>query len=243
MPMIFSMLMKLLKASGQTAEEFFNTKFRCVISGGAALPKEIASAYTDYGINIYNGYGTTECGSAVIIEDKTHARPGSIGKPIITCEASVIDGEICIRGDVVFKGYLNDDEATKTVLYDGWFHTGDLGCIDEDGFVTNTGRKKNLIILDNGKNVSPEELERDLSKNIPSIQEVQVYEQEGHIVAEIYPSSLGDLKENNQDFLEQAVKAFNRSQPLYRQIQSVIVRDQPFPRTSTQKIIRKHTEK
>ena len=240
-PMIFGMLLKAVLASGKTMEEFFGTKFRSVISGGSTLPKEIWEAYLKYGVDIYNGYGITECTSAIIIEDKAHSRPGSIGKPIRTCQVQIIDGEICVCGDVVFKGYLNDDEATKSVLYDGWFHTGDLGFIDKEGFITITGRKKNLIILENGKNVSPEELERDLSLQIPQIQEVQVYELNGYIAAEIYPGL--EITTGTQEFFISVIAAFNRKQPLHRQIRQVIVRDQPFPRTSTQKMIRKHVGK
>lgn len=240
-PMIYEMLLKALKASGIPLDDFFGTRFKWFVSGGAALSKETAAAYTEYGLDIYNGYGVTECASAIIIEDKAHSRSGSIGKPLTNCEVQIIDGEICVRGDVVFKGYLNDDEATKSVLYDGWFHTGDLGSIDEDGFVTITGRKKNLIILENGKNVSPEELERDLSLQISQIQEVQVYELNGHIAAEIYPGL--EITADTQEFFNSAIAAFNRKQPLHRQIHQVIVRDQPFPRTSTQKMIRKHVGK
>lgn len=240
-PMIYEMLMKLLKASGKSADDYFETHFKWFISGGAALSRETAADYDAYGIPIYNGYGATECSSAIIVEDKARSHPGSIGKPLGGCEVQIIDGEICVRGDVVFKGYLNDDEATKSVLYDGWFHTGDLGFIDEDGFVTITGRKKNLIILENGKNVSPEELERDLSLQIPQIQEVQVYELNGCIAAEIYPKL--EITGDAQEFFNSAIAAFNRKQPLHRQIRQVIVRDQPFPRTSTQKMIRKHVGK
>lgn len=241
-PAIYEMLLKALKASGMDLDSFFGTHFKWFISGGAALPKETAAAFMEYGLDIYNGYGTTECASAIIIEDKKHSRPGSIGKPLTSCEVQIMDNEICVRGDVVFKGYLHDEEATKSVLYDGWFHTGDLGFMDEEGFITITGRKKNLIILENGKNVSPEEMEKDLTAAVPQIREVQVYAMDGVIVAEIYPGSDGET-DQIQETLDRAVNVFNRSQPLYKQVQRVIVRDQPFPKTSTQKIIRTHTGK
>lgn len=241
-PAIYEMLLKAFKASGMELDQFFGTHFKWFVSGGAALSKETAAAYMEYGLDIYNGYGTTECASAIIIEDKKHSRPGSIGKPLTSCEVQIIDNEICVRGDVVFKGYLHDEAATKSVLYDGWFHTGDLGLMDEEGFVTITGRKKNLIILENGKNVSPEELERDLISAIPQIREVQVYAIDGLIVAEIYPGS-ENKTDQTQKVFDQAIIAFNRSQPLYRQVRRVIIRDQPFPKTSTQKMIRTHNEK
>lgn len=245
-PAIFDGLLKFLEASGQTAKGFFGTEFKWLVSGGAALPQEIAEGFNRYGICVYNGYGVTESTSAIIIEDKERLKPGSIGKPISGCEVQIVDSEICVRGDIIFKGYLHDEKATAEVLYDGWFHTGDLGIIDEAGFVTITGRKKNLIILDNGKNVSPEEVEALLQSRIPEIKEVQVYESEQSIIAEIFYTPEEDKfvsKETALEWFNEAVIKVNKTQPRYKQIHKVVLRDEPFPKTSTQKIIRKRAEK
>ena len=132
------------------------------------------------------------------------------------------------------KGYYKDPEATDMVLKDGWYHTGDLGFVDDDGFIHLTGRKKNLIILSNGENISPEELEMDLARD-EAVQEVLVYDQQSKIVAEIFPveEHMGD-----QAYFDALMDKVNKGRPLYKQITRVKLRDVEFIKNASMKIVR-----
>ena len=143
------------------------------------------------------------------------------------------DGELCIRGDSIMLGYYKDPEATAEVLdADGWFHTGDLARVDEDGFYYITGRKKNIIILDNGENVSPEELENLLSK-CEAVKECIVREKGKKICAVIY------CGEADQQTVRDFITETNRTLPLYKRMSAVEFSTEPLPRTGTGKLLRK----
>jgi long-chain acyl-CoA synthetase len=160
---------------------------------------------------------------------------GSVGQIVPGIDARVTDeGEIVFRGDLVMKGYYNDKEATDLVLQDGWYHTGDLGYIDKDGFITLTGRKKNLIILSNGENISPEELEMDLARD-EAVQEVLVYDEQSKIVAEIFPD---EEHRGDQAYFNALMDKVNKGRPLYKQIVRVKLRDEEFIKNASMKIIR-----
>ena len=132
------------------------------------------------------------------------------------------------------KGYYNDPEATAEVLKDGWYMTGDLGYVDNDGFLFLTGRKKNLIILSNGENISPEELEGDLQID-PGVNEVIVYEEDSKIVAEIYPE---ENYAGNTEYFNELIAKVNQGRPVYKQIASVRLREEEFVKNTSRKIIR-----
>ncbi len=132
-------------------------------------------------------------------------------------------------------GYYKED-ATKEVLFDGWYATGDLGMLDAEGFLTLTGRKKNLIILSNGENVSPEELEADF-RNDEAVREVLVYETEGMIVAEIYPE---EAYLEKTEYVNVLMKQINHKRPSYKRVGKVLLRDMEFPKNASKKIIRYH---
>ncbi|MFI3175655.1 MAG: AMP-binding protein, partial [Bacillota bacterium] len=151
-----------------------------------------------------------------------------------TCEVKIIDEEICVKGDIVMLGYYKNDEATKESMSDGYFHTGDLGYLDEDGFLFITGRKKNLIILSNGKNINPEELENKL-ETIKGIREVIVFEEKDSIVAEVFAD---ETVENAESVVKEAVEELNKTLPTFKQIGDVQFRATEFPKTSTKKIKR-----
>ena len=201
-----------------------------LVSGGAAIRQEYVDGMNDIGILVLNGYGITECAPVVAVNRNRYFRSGSIGLALPCNEVKIIDGEICVKGDNVMLGYYQDEDATKEVVTDNWFHTGDLGYIDDDGFIYITGRKKNLIILSNGKNVSPEELENKLLA-LPNILEVVVRAQDGVLVAEIYAEQ--------QEGVWESVMVLNKSLPSYQHIQRVLFRDTPFEKTTTKKIKRK----
>lgn len=214
-----------------------------IVCGGANLDPKYEKGMHDFGIEIYNGYGMTECAPAITCNRPGQRKFGSVGTPLDCCEIKINKpdeegvGEIYVKGKNVMAGYYNDPEATAEAFEGEWFKTGDHGRIDEDGFLFMVGRKKNLICLSNGKNVSPEELEDKLSR-IDYVKEVLVYEEDKRIVAEFFL--------NEEDYpdarsrVQNDVNEFNRSMPLFKNIGKVKVRDEEFPKTTTLKIARKY---
>lgn len=217
----------------------FGDELQYIISGGAGIGLPYIHEFRSWGIEVLNGYGTTECSPCAAVNRNYYHKDGTVGLPVPNAEVKIArDGEVLIRGAIVMNGYYKDAEATREALKDGWYATGDLGMLDQDGFLTLTGRKKNLIILSNGENVSPEELERDFEKD-EAVREVTVYEDEGIIIAEIYPE---DNYANHQDYFQQLMRQVNRDRPLYKQIGKVILRDTEFTKNTSKKIIRYHGE-
>ena len=164
----------------------FGKQFHTICSGGAYLNPDYIDLFAQYGITILQGYGMTECSPVISNNLSWNTKRDSVGKLLPNCTAKVVDDEIWVKGSSVMQGYYKMPEETAETLVDGWLRTGDLGYVDDDGFVFLTGRRKNLIITKNGENVSPEELENRLSQQ-RLIQEVLVRENEGVIEAEIFP--------------------------------------------------------
>ncbi len=216
-----------------------------IVCGGANLDPKYEKGMHEFGIEIYNGYGMTECSPAITCNRPGARKFGSVGIPLDCCEIKINNpdeegvGEIYVKGKNVMAGYYNEPEATAAAFDGEWFKTGDHGRIDEDGFLFIVGRKKNLICLSNGKNVSPEELEDKLSR-IDYVKEVLVYEEDKKIVAEFflneedYPDARSRLKSDVDDF--------NRRMPLFKNIGKTKVRDEEFPKTTTLKIARKYKD-
>lgn len=207
----------------------FGGNLTLLVSGGAAIRQEYIDGMADIGILVLNGYGITECAPVVAVNRNRSFKPDSIGLALSCNEVKVVDGEICVRGENIMLGYYQDEASTEQAMIDGWFHTGDLGYIDEDGFIYITGRKKNLIILDNGENVSPEELEAKILE-IPKVLEVIVSVWEGVITAEIYAEQPEGIQESVMDL--------NKNLPSYKHIQRVKFRSSEFEKTTTKKIKR-----
>jgi acyl-CoA synthetase (AMP-forming)/AMP-acid ligase II len=207
-----------------------DTQYQTAIAGY----KYLKSNYTDSaaaGTALATGQKTYN--NAINYEqDEKHIR--AVGKPDDHAEYKLDEtGEICIRGGCVMLGYYKDPEATAEVLdADGWFHTGDLARVDEDGFYYITGRKKNIIILDNGENVSPEELENLLSK-CEAVKECIVREKGKKICAVIY------CGEADQQTVRDFITETNRTLPLYKRMSAVEFSTEPLPRTGTGKLLRK----
>ncbi len=151
----------------------FGGRFRYIVSGGAALDPALGGSWRELGIDVIQGYGTTECSPGLTFNRVDHNRLGSVGTPLPGVEVRVAeDGEVLARGPNVFKGYWENDEATRAVLDgDGWYHTGDLGKFDEDGFLWLHGRKKDMIVLSDGTKVYPEDIENTLAAD-PRIEAV-----------------------------------------------------------------------
>lgn len=245
-PMIIeSVYAKLKAATGvlpkkMVAKAAFGGNLKTIISGGAYLPPDMVGKFKEYGITILQGYGMTECSPVISTNREWEAKVGSVGKLMPNCEAKVVDEEIYVRGSSVMLGYYNMPEETEETLVDGWLRTGDLGYLDEDGFLFLTGRKKNLIILKNGENVSPEELENQLYQD-PLIQEIIVREKEGIIEAEIFPDLEYAKKKHIKDVpekLQEIIDDFNKNMPMYKKIHGLKVRQEAFEKTSSQKIKR-----
>lgn len=205
-----------------------------VVVGGAALRPEICECFALFGINVYQGYGLTECAPLVCANCPTANRIGSVGKPNY-CEVKTVDCEIAVKGDNVMLGYYKNEEATKEVLKDGWFYTGDLGYFDEDGYLFITGRSKNVIILDNGKNIYPEELEEKIMV-IDGVKDVFVYGDKGRLCALVLPANPGDKEKKKA--IETAIKKINEALPGYKKITFISFTHREFPKTTTLKIKR-----
>lgn len=242
--MIETMAKKLQDVAGLPPEivkrEVFGEQFHTICSGGAYLPPAMLDLFATYGIDILQGYGMTECAPVISTTMSWNIKKGSVGQLIPNCEAKVVDEELWVRGSSVMQGYYQMPEETKETLVDGWLRTGDLGYVDEEGFVYLTGRKKNLIITKNGENVSPEELENRLSES-PLIQEVLVRESEGVIEAEIFPDYEYIEKKNILDIpaaLQELIDNWNKQAPAYKKIYRLKVRETEFAKTPSKKIKR-----
>ncbi len=235
----------------------FGGRMRMMIVGGAAINPEVLDGIQDFGIMALQGYGLTECAPMGALNPDKAPKSASIGRAFPACELKIAEaneegiGEIWLKGGNVMMGYYNMPEATAQVIQDGWFRTGDLGYLDKDGYAYITGRKKNVIITKNGKNVYPEELEYNLS-NVPLIAESMVFADDMEtgadtlIVAAILPDMeeveerLG--KDVSDEELEKALWAevdkINESQPFFKKIKKIIVRKEDFVKNTSKKIIR-----
>ena len=205
-----------------------------IICGGAPLDVKYVEWFRSIGIEILVGYGITECSPVVAVNRNHYGRDGSVGQICRDVDVKIIDDEIVVSGDIVMKGYYKDRKATEEVLSNGHFYTGDLGRIDEDGFLFVTGRKKNLIILSNGENVSPEEIEAELARDA-GIAEVMAYADGNRIVVSVFPnkSYMGD-----QEYFDELIGEYNKGKPKNRQIAFVRLREEEFPRNNNGKVLR-----
>ena len=211
------------------------TNFKFVQCGGAAISKELVEYFYNFGIEITQGYGISECSPIVALVEKSKILEtvGSVGRAIQNTKVKIIEDEICVKGPGVMNGYYNNEEATKEAFTKtGWFRTGDLGYLDKDGNIYITGRLKNLIILDNGKNVYPEELENYLQV-LDCIAEVAVYENSKLITAEIYLAE--GYKEEDA---RKAVAEVNTKLATFKRIQKIKFRNREFEKTALKKIKR-----
>ena len=207
-------------------------RIRILSCGAAAYPPATLIDLMRQGFFVMQMYGLTETagdGTWNNAQDEAHLSSVGIGDEP-TCQYSIQEGELCIKGDPVMLGYYKEPEQTAEVLVDGWFHTGDLVRQDPDGYYYITGRKKNLIILASGENVSPEELEK-LVLACPEALECQVMEKEDRICAQVYAP-------NDPDKVRAHITEINRTLPLYKRITKVEFRAEPFPRNATGKQIR-----
>ena len=234
-------------------------KIRLLIAGGAAMSKEAIQGFLDLGINLLQGYGLTETSPVVAGENDKFKRCGSVGFPLPGIDVKIDNpdkdgiGEIAVKSPTVMLGYVDNPEATAEVIKDGWFYTGDLGYFDKDGFLFITGRKKDVIVLKNGKNIFPEELEI-LINNLPYVSESIVFgrpceDGDYKICAKIVynKDSINEIFPNmSKEELEKTVwndikEKVNHKMPAYKYIREIILTENPLIKTTTQKV-KRHEE-
>lgn len=230
-----------------------------IICGGAALNPLLIEAFNNFGISIYEGYGITECSPLVAVSPYYAVKYGSVGKPVNCCnvridpnsdkigESGYITDEIQVKGENVMLGYYKNDKATdEAFTYDGWFKTGDVGYIDDDGYIFITGRQKSVIVLENGKNVFPEEIEEYLTE-IEEIEECVVvgrgdFHSSVILTAVVYPCKA--LRDENisqseiKDILMKKIMQVNQKLPSFKRLSDVEIRDEEFEKTNSKKIKR-----
>ena len=236
----------------KSIHEAFGGNLKEIVCGGAPIRPQIGKFFNDIGITLYNGYGITECSPLVSVNRPGLNDSSTVGVVLPCCEIKLEnvtpdgDGEICVKGDIVMQGYYKDKEKTDRVLKDGWFNTEDYGYINKKGQLVINGRKKNLIVLDNGKNVYPEEIENYILA-VPYVQEVIVkgkkneIGQEVGLIAEVFLNKekveelqIDNVKEKIKLDISEACKEL----PIYKRISDIEIREEEFVKTTTNKIKR-----
>ena len=251
---------KSMEEKKKAFKEIHNMYGGCIklfISGAAALDKEVIETFRNWGINLCQAYGLTETSPIIGIETNEHHRVGSIGKPIPHVQARIDEadddgvGELVVKGPNVMLGYYNNKKATDSVMEDGWFHTGDLARIDEDGYIFICGRKKSVIVLKNGKNIYPEEMEGLVNK-IEGVKESFIFGKQQtddkdnikihvkiifdkEIMKEAYKV---EKEEDIYRVLTEKIKEVNSVMPKYKAIRGILVSEEPLVKTTTGKIKR-----
>lgn len=227
-----------------------------MVCGGAALNPTTAKGLDSFGIDIIPGYGITECSPLVSIDLSGSSKMTSVGTPVPGVEVKIFDpdengiGEILVRGNNVFIGYYEDSKSNEVSFIDGWFRTGDFGTIDKKGQIFITGRKKNLIILENGKNVHPEEIESIILENLPYVRDVVVHEKNSdvgekkfHCIAasiSLKPDCSYALLDESEclNHVIEDIRQINKKIASYKRINLVSVTLEEFEKTTTHKVVR-----
>ena len=241
----------------QDIHNMYGGHIKLFISGAAALDKEVIETFRNWGINLCQAYGLTETSPIIGIETNEHFRTGSIGRSIPHVQARIDEadeegvGELVVKGPNVMLGYYNNKKATQEVMEDGWFHTGDLARIDEDGYIFICGRKKSVIVLKNGKNIYPEEMEGLVNK-IEGVKESFIFGKQQtddkenikihvkiifdkEIMKEAYKV---ESEEDIYRVLTEKIKEVNSVMPKYKAIRGILISEEPLIKTTTNKIKR-----
>lgn len=224
--------------------EIFGGNLKKIVCGGAAIRPTVAKFYDDIGIDFINGYGITECSPLVSVNSDSDIdiRTAGIKLPCIDIQISFPNeegiGEICVKGPTVMMGYYKRPDLTAEAMHDGWFYTGDYGFTNDDNHLIICGRKKNVIVLSNGKNIYPEEIEGYI-QDIDYVSEVVVSSDcdecgnENSLTAEVF---LSEIKTSSE--VMKNIKRVCKDLPVYKQISKVVIRDKEFDKTTTNKIKR-----
>ena len=238
-PALAEMALTLSKKFGKN---MLGPDMKTIICGAAAVPPYLIREYAAMGIDLLAGYGLTESANLVSGNPESLRKPESVGLMYPGQEYRIEDGELWLKGENMMDGYIGEDDSSSE---DGWFRTGDLVKIDDEGFLYITGRTKEIIILPNGENVSPAEVEAEFSA-LPLVQDCELYEDKAEngtpiLVLEVLPrmTELGKLPEAERSArLAADIAAVNASLPSYKRFNRLVVRDSDFPRTPSMKILR-----
>ena len=225
---------------------------KSIVCGGAPLNPQLVKDFYAFGITIFEGYGITECAPFVAVNPAGKIRLRSVGKPVVGCDVKIdydegqTTGEILVKGENIMMGYYKNEEATKAVFTeDGYFRTGDIGYMDKDNYIYITGRKKNVIILSNGKNVFPEEIEEYLA-NIPQVLESVVLGRKNNkdeiVITAIVVPDMEQFTDQSPDniysTIKDAITRINKNLPVFKQIKDIEIRYEPFEKNTSRKIKR-----
>jgi long-chain acyl-CoA synthetase len=226
-----------------------------MLYGGAALDKETIVGFNNFGLISIQGYGLTETSPVLTAEAENRKNPGSAGFPLDNVEIKILHpdkegiGEVGAKGPNIFLGYYNDKKKTDESFEDGWFKTGDYGYIDSQGFLFLTGRKKDIIVLKNGKNVYPEEIET-IIKRLPYVKECMVYERAESATDTLLAAKIvydpeyieghfkGKKKDEYQDLIFEDIKKINKDLASFKHIKKITVTDVPMDKTTSMKVKR-----
>lgn len=225
-----------------SVQKKFGGRIKYLVSGGAALDKDVAKDYLTLGFEILEGFGMTECAPMITFTRPGKVLPGSAGQPLKANEVKIIEGEIVTRGRNVMQGYYNRPEETSAILKNGWLYTGDLGYLNDDNRIFITGRKKEIIVLSNGKNINPEEIEDKILNMSEVITEIGVFEKSDLLHAVIYPDyqkakQLG--VENVGEMIKwEIIDKYNQSVTPYKKVMKFSLIKEPLPRTRLLKLKR-----
>ena len=233
----------------------FDEYLRVVLYGAAPMDKLTIEGYNDLGIELVQGYGLTESSPVITAETDSRKKPGSIGLPLNNVQVKIDNpdkdgiGEIMAKGPNIMLGYYENEEATKKALEKGWLHTGDFGYIDNEGFVFITGRKSDIIVLRNGKNIYPQEIEFLINK-LPYVEENMVYSREKTTTDTVLCAKIVYNKDNivehfgdksieeYKKLIWKDIKEINKDLPTFKHIKEIIITDEPLEKTTTQKVKR-----
>lgn len=249
---------RIVKKMFKPFHDVLGNNMRHFIAGGAAMNPRIIEDFEALGVPMIQGYGMTECSPIIAVNRDKYSKAESVGPPMPGSEIRIVDkdetgvGEIICKGPSVMIGYYDNPEETDKALRDGWLYTGDYGYMDDEGFLYISGRKKNVIVTKNGKNIFPEEIEALLAES-DFIEEVLVHGiEEGKgkdtvIKAEVYPNfeNVEELKGNISDeelreFIGEIIEEINERTPLYKRVKRFDIRKEEFEKTTTRKI-KRHT--
>ena len=233
----------------------FGGNLRVVLYGSAPMDKETIVGFNNFGIALVQGYGLTETSPVIAAETDKEKMPGSVGLALPSLNVKIEnpdengEGEILVKGPSVMIGYYHNEEENKKAFIDGWFRTGDYGYITKDGFIYVTGRKKDIIVLKNGKNVYPQEIEFLINK-LPYVTESLVYQREkdktdtmlcAKIVydKDMIKEKLGEKTEKEyKDHIWEEIKEINKQLPVFKHIKQITSTTEPLIKTTTQKVKR-----
>lgn len=245
------------KKAFEEIHQIFGGHIKLFISGAAALDKNVENAFRNWGINLCQGYGLTETSPVIGVESNSEFKVGSIGKALPHVKAKIENaneegiGELVVKGPNIMLGYYKNEEATKEVLVNDWFYTGDLASIDEEGYIFIKGRKKSVIVLKNGKNIFPEEME-NLVNRIEGVKESFIFGKSTkkdkddikiHVKI-VYDKDIvkNAYKVNTDkeiyDALNKRIKEINKTMPPYKAIRGIVLTETPLIKTTTSKIKR-----